>query len=291
MVNAAFSSTDLVAAAVLTGASYAVLAGCELLAVTNAGLHLSARRIVTTAFLGCAVSNTLGYAAVSGAAVRYRLYRVGKITTRQLAGVMAFYSGTFWLGLVVVGGWALWHTETPVFAGHAGASWTRLVGAALLLASPLYLLACRFWRCLRILGRAVELPDWRVASAQYLLSVLDWALSAGVLWVLLPDPRPPVVSVIAAFAVAQLVGAVSHLPGGIGVFETLIVLQLGPGVATAPLLVALAAFRGIYYLAPFALAVVAIAAYEGRQHWPQRSWWRGRSAPSVVGPNLGSTTS
>ena len=77
-------------------------------------------------------------------------------------------------------------------------------------------------------------------------------LDRQALWVLLPDPHPPLSVVVASFAVAQIAGAVSHLPGGIGVFEALM---------------ALAAFRALYCVAPFTLAAIAVAAYEG---------WRGR---------------
>ena len=59
------SSTDLALAALLTTASYTVLAGYELLAFANAGVTLSRWRITLTSFLGYAVSNSVGFSVLS----------------------------------------------------------------------------------------------------------------------------------------------------------------------------------------------------------------------------------
>jgi uncharacterized membrane protein YbhN (UPF0104 family) len=259
------SSADLALAALLTTASYTVLAGYELLAFANAGVTLSRWRIALTSFLGYAVSNTVGFSVVSGAAVRYRFYARWQITARQMSRIIAFYACTFWLGLMVIGGWGLWRTTVPLFAGSA--TWSKVFGAGILLISSLYLLASILWRDLTIRGRTYDLPAWSIAAAQYVLSILDWTLSAGVLWVLLPDPKPAFSQVSVAFVVAQLIGAASHLPGGIGAFEALILSQLDHAVPMQDLVLSLVAFRGIYYLVPFATAMAIIGADECRQGW------------------------
>lgn len=256
------SSTDFAVAALLTIASYAVLTGYELLAFANAGVPLARSRIVLASFVGCAISNTVGLSLLSGTAIRYRFYARWKVPARQVSGIVAFYSGTFWLGLMVLGGWGLWQADLPLFPGSSSVTWTKLVGAGLLLTSSLYLVASVAWRHPRIGGRSCNLPGWRVATAQYLLSILDWTLSAGVLWVLLPDAKPAFSQVGVAFVIAQLIGLASHIPGGIGAFEALIVGQLGHLVPIESLMLALVAFRGIYYAVPFAAAMGIMAAYE-----------------------------
>lgn len=275
------SSTELGLAALLTAASYAVLGGYELLAFINAGVALSRWRIVLTSFLGYAVSNTVGFSVLSGAAVRYRFYARWQITATQISGIVAFYAGTFWLGLMVLGGWGLWRTSAPLFTGSWGTICTKALGAGILLVSSLYLLASIVWRHPTIRGRTYDLPRWRIASAQYVLSMLDWTLSAGVLWVLLPDPKPAFSQVSVAFAVAQLVGVASHLPGGIGAFEAIIVAQLGQAVPREGLLLAMVAFRGIYYLGPFAAAMGIIAADECHQWWG-RCGGRTHGGPAAI---------
>jgi phosphatidylglycerol lysyltransferase len=41
-----------------------------------------------------------------------------------------------------------------------------------------------------------------------------------------PQGKPAFLSCVGIFITAQLVGAVSHVPGGIGVFESMIMLSL-----------------------------------------------------------------
>ncbi len=272
---------DMALAALLTMASYTVLAGYELLAFANAGVTLARWRIALTSFLGYAVSNTIGFSVLSGAAVRYRFYARWQITARQISGIVAFYAGTFWLALMVLGGWGLWRTSVPLFAGSSGAIWTKALGAGILLVSSLYLWASIVWRHLTIRGRTYDLPGWRIAAAQYVLSILDWTLSAGILWVLLPDPTPSFSQVSVAFVVAQLIGAASHLPGGIGAFEAVILSQLDHVVPMEALLLSLVAFRGIYYVGPFVAAMAIIAADECRQWWGRCSG-RTHGGPAAI---------
>ena len=54
---------------------------------------------------------------------------------------------------------------------------------------------------------------------------------------------------------------ISNVPGGIGVFETVLLLLLR-SVPQDRLLGALVAYRAIYYFAPFALALVLLGAHE-----------------------------
>ena len=63
---------------------------------------------------------------------------------------------------------------------------------------------------------------------------------------------------------AVLVGIASHAPGGLGVFET-IMLAAFPAAARADLLAALLCYRLTYGLLPFALAGVAVGAFELRE--------------------------
>jgi hypothetical protein len=58
----------------LTTLNYLVLAGYDLLTVEYAGVHLRRGRVTLTGFLSYAISNSLGFGMLSGAAVRFRSY-------------------------------------------------------------------------------------------------------------------------------------------------------------------------------------------------------------------------
>jgi uncharacterized membrane protein YbhN (UPF0104 family) len=66
---------------------------------------------------------------------------------------------------------------------------------------------------------------------------------------------------LAVYMVAMLVGMLSHVPGGLGVFEALVVVML-PGAPPDAAFGALLAYRATYYVVPF---VVAAATLGGRE--------------------------
>ena len=99
-----------------------------------------------------------------------------------------------------------------------------------------------------------------------MISLIDWALAGAVLYVLLPPSELSFVQFLGTFLVAILIGMVSHVPGGLGVFEGLMVLLLKPYLSSAQLLPALVVYRAVYYLLPLTIALVGLVADEVRQH-------------------------
>src|SRR5215510_168321 len=121
----------------------------------------------------------------------------------------------------------------------------------MLAASVFYVVAAALrTRPLHIRGFQLPLPSGRLATLQLLLSSMDWALAGGVLYVLLPQGTAPFTVVLSAFLAAQTLGLAAHVPGGVGVFEGVIVLLLRPYITSMQLAPALVAYRVIYYLAP-----------------------------------------
>src|SRR5262249_9451458 len=99
--------------------------------------------------------------------------------------------------------------------------------------------------------------------AQTLLSAVDWTLAAAAFYVLLPHtPEIGFARFIGIFLLAQIAGLVSHVPAGLGVFETAMGMLLaawdGPGGVLGTAL----AYRCIYYLIPFAFAIILFAGFE-----------------------------
>ncbi|TQF14830.1 UPF0104 family protein, partial [Myxococcus llanfairpwllgwyngyllgogerychwyrndrobwllllantysiliogogogochensis] len=143
-----------------------------------------------------------------------------------------------------------------------------------------YLVLCaRMRRTLKVerLHLKVSLPTLRQALEQLVVSCLDWSLAAMVLWVLLPSGvgiSPP--SMVALFAVAQLVGIASQVPGGLGVFDSIILAALTPEVPASMLLGTLVVYRIVYYLLPFAVAAVMLLGHELSQHRGDLSELRAR---------------
>jgi len=249
------------AALLATALGYAALTGYDLLAFATLGRPFSRWRVAAASFLAYAVAHSVGMAWLSGAAVRYRFYSRWGLTAGELSRVAVFYSSTFWLGLLALGGVSLVSGGLPGLALAAPAGWLMLLAVAA------YLVAvCTRRGPIRVGRLELPLPPPRIAFAQLGVSVADWALAAAVLYVLLPAGRPPFLAVLGAFLAAQMLGIASHVPGGLGVFEGSMVMLLRPHLHPAQLLPALAVYRVVYYLVPLALAVVALVADELRRH-------------------------
>jgi phosphatidylglycerol lysyltransferase len=83
-----------------------------------------------------------------------------------------------------------------------------------------------------------------------------------VLWSLLPvSAHVRYVTFLGVYAAAVIAGIISHVPGGVGVFEAVILLTL-PGVPTDALLGSLLAYRAVYYLVPLVFGTLLFGSKE-----------------------------
>jgi uncharacterized membrane protein YbhN (UPF0104 family) len=116
---------------------------------------------------------------------------------------------------------------------------------------------------LSLFGRLIPLPGRVLAVVQLLVSCLDISIAGGILFAVLPVvPGLSLPHVLAIYLAAFAGGLFSGLPGGLGVFDTLLLLGLSPYLAPAPAIGAILLFRVLYYLVPAAAAALWFAAHE-----------------------------
>jgi phosphatidylglycerol lysyltransferase len=253
-----------------TAGSYLALTGYDVLALRQVGATLPYRRIAAASFVATAVGHNLGMAMVTASAVRLRAYTAWGLSAAQVTVMAGVVAATFLIGVAFSTGLAL--LLEPARAGgllHVGPEGARFVGALLLGAVLAYVgLAWRGRRSLRIGAWQVSMPSASVALGQVALAVIDLACAALVMWVLLPQQgAPSYAAFLGVYVLAVVAGIVSHVPGGIGVFETVLLLAL-PDMPRDALLAAALAYRFVYYLVPLALAALlgaAIAIRERRE--------------------------
>ena len=257
----------LLAALLLTVLSYATLTVYDLLAFAAIGSSVSRWRVMGASFLAYAVANSVGFALISGAAVRYRFYTRWGVSARDLSRIVLSYTSTFWLGLLTLGGISLVVSPLPNAHHLPGHALVVALGWLMLLLTAAYLAAVSMRRKpIRIWKLQLPLPSPRIAFAQLGVSMIDWTLAAAVFYMLLPDGRLSFAGLLGSFLAAQLVGLVSNVPGGLGVFEGSLVVLLRPYFTTAELLPILVVYRATYYLLPLAIALFGLLADEVRQH-------------------------
>ncbi len=253
--------TRLIGAVLLTALNYAVLTGYDFIAFASIGKSPPRLRVAVASFLAYAIANNVGFAMLSGASVRYRFYSRWGVTAEDLSRIVFSYSVTFWLGLLPLGGLSLALSPLPAAREiPAGASSRRSAGCW---RSPAYLVATALRRAPLRLGPLSSRCRGHASRSRSSVSAIDWALAGAVFYVLLP-PASAFATVLGAFLAAQLLGLASHVPGGVGVFEGLMMLLLRPFIPSADLIAPLVVYRAVYYLLPLSIALVGLVGDELR---------------------------
>ncbi|WP_313461028.1 bifunctional lysylphosphatidylglycerol flippase/synthetase MprF [Stenotrophomonas sp.] len=255
--------TGQIALTVLLGlASYACLIGFDAIGLRRSGKRLHPARVGITAFLAHTLGQTLGFAALTGGAVRLRGYgsaglSLGEIGQVVLMSTLGFLFGA-WLLLALA---FVLEPGAAALALPVSVAVVRALGVLALLAYAVtVLLVGREGRTFQIRGHALWLPDRRTMLGVTALSVVELVLAAAAFYVLLPMDTPAgLPGFVGLYLVAVLAGLISSVPAGLGVFEWSL-LKLLPQVPPAAVLAAALIYRVTYYVLPLLLATVLAVA-------------------------------
>ncbi|ALJ38145.1 lysylphosphatidylglycerol synthetase family protein [Azospirillum brasilense] len=261
------TGVQLLAASAAAAVSYWLLTLYDLLALRHLRRPLPYRWVAFTAFTSYAFSHSLGFASIIGATVRYRLYAPHGLAGVEVAQVTLFVVTTFMLGLATVMPVVMLIDPTALKALHVPPGSATLLGLAALAVLVAYAVG-GFWlrRPLRVFGHAIAFPRPSIAVRQLLLGLCDLSLAALVLYLCLP-PSDAVsyADVLVAFGLALVAGIISHVPGGLGVFDAIVLVSLTPAMPGNDVMAGLLVFRLIYYLAPLVIAGLMFGGVEAFQ--------------------------
>ena len=258
-----FGSGQLLLAIGLGLASYGCLIGFDAIGLHRSGVRVAPMRIGITAFLAHAVGQTVGFAALTGGAVRLRGYRSAGLDLAQIGQVVLMSTLGFVFGAwLLLGAAFLLEPSAAALALPVSALAIRCTGALALLGYGVMVLSVGAGgRTVSLRGYALWLPGRRTMLGVTALSVVELALAGAALYVLLPDSTPAgLPGFIGLYLVAVVAGLVSTVPAGLGVFEWSL-LKLLPQTAPAAVLAAALVYRVTYYVLPLlAATVLALAA-------------------------------
>ncbi|WP_035376704.1 lysylphosphatidylglycerol synthase domain-containing protein [Acetobacter nitrogenifigens] len=246
--------------------SYFILSFYDRLAVIQVGHRkISFLRTAFAAFCSYVLSHNLGFSAVSGAAVRFRLYRNWGLPPLAIAQIIAFCSATYLLGAAALAGsvFMLEPRAIPFVGAHSPLLLMRVVGGLLWAVVLAYVAATLMWRKVSVRGKVIELPTAPMAVAQTIVSATDMAATAAIAYVLLPAGAPLGYGAFLAIYIASYTaGLVASVPGGLGVFDGAMLLALGPYIPAPQILGAILVFRLFYYIIPLFIAGGMFAGHE-----------------------------
>jgi uncharacterized membrane protein YbhN (UPF0104 family) len=266
-VTAALGATSIIAvlgALALVSVSYMFLIGYDLMALHHLGKRLRFLPIAIGGFAAFAFANTLGFVLLTAGSVRYRVYRPSGVTAADVAVITIMSGLTFALSAMLVVGFCLLMAPQVASTIDGVPGWMHLVlGAAIMAVLGGYVGWVSSGRkSLTWSGYEISLPGPLSTVMQLAAGAGDLICASGALYLLLPaDPGFGYPVFVGLFAAAIAIGLLSHIPGGLGVFESIMLLSV-PNIPTNQMLASLLVFRVLYYLLPMVVAIGVYVWYE-----------------------------
>ncbi|MGH8476096.1 MAG: bifunctional lysylphosphatidylglycerol flippase/synthetase MprF [Methylococcales bacterium] len=262
------SSFSILLGFVITALSYFTVTGYDVVALTHIKRRVPYPRAALSAFLASTFGNNIGFAILTGTSIRYRIYSHAGLSAVDVAGVSSMCALTTILGMSFVFSVSmiLQSGSAPATGIPIPPSLLQSVGAVLLLAITGYVIFSAYKPLsLKTANWSLSLPSAQTTLLQILLATTNLSLIATLIYVLLPEQtNTGYIAFLSVFALALIAGSASNVPGGIGVFESVILIGL-PAIPPAALLGSILLFRCIYYLSPLTIAATLLIYHESNR--------------------------
>ncbi|MDY3306677.1 bifunctional lysylphosphatidylglycerol flippase/synthetase MprF [Psychrobacter sanguinis] len=258
-------------ALVVVGFAYSFISLYDWIAVRYLKAHLSYPKVFNTSVTAFAIGDSVGVSLLSAGAVRYRYYGQEEVPTDKIANIILLVSLAFTFGMMTVIGFSLainphmlsqLLTNLPLFSAVSPIVF-RIMGVVILsIITALIVYAGKFGRVFKIKQWQLHLPPATVLTKLGCVTVIDFALMAYIIHLLLPaNIHISYLEVFSAYVQSVTASIISSVPGGLGVFEVTMVASL-PKVDKTTLLSILFLYRILYYLVPFILGIISFLVHE-----------------------------
>jgi phosphatidylglycerol lysyltransferase len=256
------------AALAATVVSFVALVARDEIGLRDVGAKVPRPLLWLGATAASALGNIAGFGALTGGAVRCRVYGAAGVTPAQVGRLTLLTSGSLILATLLISAFgALFCTGALAAMTHLAPDALRAGSAIVLVALASAIVCCgktgkrieTRWR-----GITFDVPARASLIAQIIFGVVDVAGAGAALWVFLPGTHEGFLSFLAIYSASLLLGIVGHTPGGVGVFESVMVLALRGDISTPSLVAGLVAYRAVYFGLPLVLSTAVLACYEAR---------------------------
>ena len=287
---------NVILSVLLVAASYCCLASYDWLALRIVDSDVPARQALVTGFTSYAFSNNLGFALLTGGSIRYRAYSALNVPLADIALITVYSHIAFVIGAGAVMALAgIVDTAQLATAINLPTVPVRAlaIGGAVMVVGYLTFSAVGGGKLLEFKRISLPIPSPQIAFSQFAVSTVDILFAAGALYLLVPVELPYGFLTFAGITVAAFaIGAASHVPGGLGVVEAVLLLSV-PADAKAGLFAAILAFRLFYFVLPLGIASALVsvgAARSGATHIAGLSGQAGGAlrtiAPQLIGAGV-----
>jgi len=201
---------------------------------------------------------------LSAGAIRYRMYTPSGFTAMEVGATALLCNLPYALAFGLLFDLALVFAAAdlaPLF--RISSEWLVALGCVGLVKDVGYVvLVWRRKKPIRLGGWAVNLPPPRLTALQYVVGLIDVVLVSSVLYLMLPDSaKLAYLPFLAVYLASVLAGVLSHVPAGLGVLESMLLVLL-PHVPPAELLASVLMYRVIFEILPLLVSLVLWGSYE-----------------------------
>ena len=248
--------------------SYWAIAYYDILAFSYINKSLSRTKIIFAGLITYAISPNIGFAFLSGSFLRYRLYRNWDISHFDIARIIAFTNLSLWVGIITITGIIFTFTVPklpPAITFPFLENSLQDLGILCLIITFVYLAITIASQKFNLLQKyKFQVPTFNLSWQQIFVFTCDWGFAALALYFLLDVPIA-FPSFFGIYVVAMVAGLISTVPGGLGVFETVMLFFIEPFQNKVIILSTLVVFRCLYYFLPFIIAVLLLTIFEMRK--------------------------
>ncbi|MHB8864313.1 MAG: bifunctional lysylphosphatidylglycerol flippase/synthetase MprF [Pirellulaceae bacterium] len=283
---AAIAPWRILAAMGMTVANYLLLIGYDYLAVRAINHPLPLGKISLASFTGFVTSYNFG-AILGGTSVRYRLYSAWGMSAAEILQLVVMMGITFWVGAFALASVVFIAQPFPIPDKlHLPFTTVQPLGYILAVVTIVYvLLTTTRLRRFHLGEVQIQIPRTGMTILQLIVAAIDLMVAAGCLYVLVShDLTVGYGGFLGIYLLAVVAVIITHVPGGLGVFEV-VVLTVAAPEALPSMIAALLLFRVIYYLLPLLIALLLLAGNEmALQRATAERMWKavGRGAGALV---------
>jgi phosphatidylglycerol lysyltransferase len=260
----ALPASKLALAALCAAGAFTTVALYEVAVVRYVKHCIGRARPMLTALIAYPLGHAVGQAMLSGGALRYRMYTPAGFSATEVGATVLLavmpYALAFGLLLDLSLVLAADRLE-PMF--RISSEWLFALGVIGLCKDAGYILLILLRKKpVRLGGWAVNLPTPAMTALQLVVGLIDLFLVSSVLYLMLPESAGiAYLAFLGAYLASVLAGVLSHVPAGLGVVESMLLLML-PGVPPEQLLAAVLMYRVIYEVIPLVIALALWGGYE-----------------------------
>lgn len=235
---------------------YLILTCFDILAFKNENYNLPKKNIGFVAFVSFAFANSIGLSGLTASGLRLNLYSILGVPYKTIMNVVIFCYTTFWLGLLWIGG--IFLTLLPVslvdikLPIKLPIDTTVPIGIILLIGAIIFTGV--------IVKKHKNTKE--ILINRIIVALADWiSLSFVLYFALPPHNRIDFFHFLAIFIIAQILGFLSNVPGGIGVFDLIFLTLLGGAYSSDKIIGALLVYRIAYFFIPLLVAFTIFTIY------------------------------